>query len=236
MQNDLQTWWQSLPFVTKYLFAGSMLVTLVANFGLVHYVYLLLDFGAILKQFQLWRLITAFLFHGRLGFPFLMRMVFLLQYGKMLEQGTFFNRTADYIFMLAFGAVALLLPAFILDMKILGMSMIMMIIAYWARKNPALDVRFMFGLQFKAAYLPWVMLAFEILLGGWPLSEFLGMGAAHLYFYLTDIYPNISGRRWLQTPQFLLDLFPNQQAAPQHNPAAPRARGYNWGQGNVLGQ
>lgn len=83
------------------------------------------------------------------------------------------------------------------------------------------------------------------------------MGAAHLYFYLTDIYPNISGRRWLQTPQFLyvvyseidhltwprtdqfyfrLDLFPNQQAAPQHNPAAPRARGYNWGQGNVLGQ
>lgn len=26
----------------------------------------------------------------------------------MLEQGTFFNRTADYIFMLAFGAVALL--------------------------------------------------------------------------------------------------------------------------------
>ncbi len=42
-----------------------------------------------------------------------------------------------------------------------------------------------------------------VLTGGWPLSEFLGMGASHLYFYLTDIYPNISGRRWLQTPQFL---------------------------------
>jgi hypothetical protein len=56
MQNDLQTWWQSLPFVTKYLFAGSMLVTLVANFGLVHYVYLLLDFGAILKQFQVFKI------------------------------------------------------------------------------------------------------------------------------------------------------------------------------------
>ena len=41
----------------------------------------------------------------------------------------------------------------------------MMIIAYWARKNPDGIVRFMFGLQFKAAYLPWVMLAFEILLG-----------------------------------------------------------------------
>jgi len=52
MQNDLQTWWHSLPFVTKYLFAGSMLVTVAANFGLVNYVYLLLDFGAIFKQFQ----------------------------------------------------------------------------------------------------------------------------------------------------------------------------------------
>ncbi len=49
------------------------------------------------------------------------------------------------------------------------MSMIMMIIAYWARKNPDGIVRFMFGLQFKAAYLPWVMLAFEILLGTYSL-------------------------------------------------------------------
>lgn len=35
-----------------------------------------------------------------------------------------------------------------------------------------------------------------------------GMGAGHIYYYLEDVYPQISGRRVLQTPGLFKMLFP----------------------------
>jgi membrane associated rhomboid family serine protease len=39
---------------------------------------------------QVWRLFTAFLFLGK-GFPLLLNLVWLLQYGTQLERGTAFQ-------------------------------------------------------------------------------------------------------------------------------------------------
>nr|XP_019938049.1 PREDICTED: derlin-2 isoform X2 [Paralichthys olivaceus] len=50
-----------------------------------------------------WRIITNFLFFGPVGFNFLFNMIFLYRYCRMLEEGSFRGRTADFVFMFLFG-------------------------------------------------------------------------------------------------------------------------------------
>lgn len=53
---------------------------------------------------QLWRLVTSFCFFGTFGFSFLFNMIFTYRYCRMLEEGSFRNRTADFVFMFVIGA------------------------------------------------------------------------------------------------------------------------------------
>jgi hypothetical protein len=94
-----------------------------------------------------------------------------VRYGQALEQTTFFGRTADFVFMILFGAALLLPISFFLNLPVLGMSLIMMIIYVWSRKNPNVTMSFMFGLRFQSFYFPWVLVGFNVLMGGMPIAE-----------------------------------------------------------------
>lgn len=56
------------------------------------------------------------------------------------------------------------------------------------------------------------MIAMDFLMSGGeiPKASIAGLVSAHIYYYLTTIYPNQGGQRYLQTPQFLKRLFPPQ--------------------------
>lgn len=62
----------------------------------------------ILKKYQLWRLISTFLFFGNLGFNFFFNMIFTYRYCRMLEEGSFRGRTADFVVMFVFGGVLMI--------------------------------------------------------------------------------------------------------------------------------
>eukprot|EP01126_Amoeba_proteus_P027344 TRINITY_DN2713_c0_g1_i3.p1 TRINITY_DN2713_c0_g1~~TRINITY_DN2713_c0_g1_i3.p1 ORF type:complete len:231 (-),score=20.95 TRINITY_DN2713_c0_g1_i3:70-762(-) len=224
MAGDLEQWWRSLAPVTKYLFAGTFVLTLAAHFRLINSMYLILDWNSVYRKFEIWRLVTCFLFQGRLGFHFLINLMFLIQYGTSIERGNF-EGIADYLTFILFCALVLLIPGFLIPLPILGTALILSIIYYWARKNPNLDMTFFFGFRFKSMYFPWVLIGFQILLGGFPLSEILGALVGHLYFFLADVYPTTNGgQRIIFTPQFLLNLFPSPRA-----PGLGAVGGLNWG-------
>lgn len=67
----------------------------------------------ILRKYQLWRLISTFLFFGNLGFNFFFNMIFTYRYCRMLEEGSFRGRTADFVVMFVFGGV-LMIVSFLL--------------------------------------------------------------------------------------------------------------------------
>lgn len=72
-------------------------------------------------SFQVWRLITTFLFFGNIGFNFLFNMIFTYRYCRMLEEGSFRSRTADFVMMFLFGATLMIvsfLIIFFLDLNI----------------------------------------------------------------------------------------------------------------------
>lgn len=79
-----------------------------------------------------------------------------------------------------------------------------------------------FIIQIPVEYLPWAMLMYTLVMGGWPaaLSESMGIVGAHSYDFLTRIYPTFGGgRNYLVTPAFV------QQYFAAHTPNAAN-RGY----------
>lgn len=57
---------------------------------------------------QIWRLITTFLFFGNIGFNLLFNMIFTYRYCRMLEEGSFRRRTADFVMMFIFGGICMI--------------------------------------------------------------------------------------------------------------------------------
>eukprot|EP01122_Echinamoeba_exundans_P003374 TRINITY_DN13487_c0_g1_i1.p1 TRINITY_DN13487_c0_g1~~TRINITY_DN13487_c0_g1_i1.p1 ORF type:complete len:250 (-),score=17.83 TRINITY_DN13487_c0_g1_i1:36-785(-) len=245
--SDLQSWWNGLPVVTKWLFASSFGTTVAAHFGLLPWQYLILIFEEVFYKFQIWRLVSAFIWHGPItkatGFAFLINMVFLVRYASALEKHDFAGRTADFLFMVLFGALNLLgIQAFLTffmpswaPLPLLGPALIVMLIYYWSKITPNVTMTFLLGIQFKSQWFPWVLVAFTVLTGGDPRMELMGIAAGHIYFFLNDMYPRIYGRTLISTPQFIKGWFP-QAPRPGAGPAdqGPRMR-YNWGAGQRLG-
>ena len=137
----------------------------------------------------------------------------------------------------------MLLPAYLIGLQVMGTSLLMYLIYIWSQRNPTATVSFYF-FSMQAAYLPWFLTVFHLLLGApaSPWVELAGIASGHTFFFLEDILPAKGGRKWIQTPQFLYRLFPSYAAQPNgrpgfRGPAQPVHRGgYNWGGGQALGR
>ncbi|PIK50879.1 putative derlin-1 [Apostichopus japonicus] len=233
-QNDIGDWYRGIPMVTKAWFTGSIVVPLVGRFGLINPMNLILSFPHIFYRFQLWRLITAVFYFPitpMTGFHYLIQLYFLYSYSIRLETGVFDGRPADYIFMLLFNWICLVL---------LMEPMILSALYVWCQLNRDVIVSFWFGTRFKAMYLPWVLVGFNWILRGGGLAEILGILVGHLYFFLTFKYPqDFGGRTLLKTPDILVGSVgfgqaPASRRRPEANNGGVGGR-HNWGQGNPLG-
>lgn len=223
---DPAEWYKSMPSVTKFILTASFGVTLAANFGLFNPMSLILDFGMIWNQFEIWRLFTAFAFFGKLGFPFLMNMYFMYSYSLRLETTVFEHAKGDYAYMLFICSTFLLIIGYLLELPILGVPLVIAILYVWCIANANTIVSFWFGTTFKAFYLPWVLAGFNVLLGGSGVMEILGIVAGHSYHFLKYIMPVQYGYNLLDTPRIITDFFdPRARAQPTQR----------WGGGQRLG-
>lgn len=71
-----------------------------------------------------------------------------------------------------------------------------------------MHVSLMFILNFQAAYLPWVLLGlYTFFEGSIPVTEVIGITVGHIYFYLEDVVPKLTGWKVLKAPEFLYGQF-----------------------------
>lgn len=62
--------------------------------------------------------------------------------------------------------------------------------------------------NFRAPHLPWILLAFSLILGNSVLTDVLGISIGHIYYYLQDVFPYLPGGfRILKTPRIIVYLF-----------------------------
>ncbi|XP_076370492.1 derlin 1 [Tachypleus tridentatus] len=249
--SEIGNWFRSLPLFTRYWFGLSVVFPLAGRFGLLNPRYFILDYASFIYHFQFWKPITALFYYPlgpSTGFRYLMNLYFLYNYSIRLETGIFTGRPADYLFLLLFNWICIVIVSLLIDMMLLMDSMIMTVVYIWCQLHKDVIVTFWFGIQLKAMYLPWVLFAFQFIISGGGFDDLIGILVGHLYFFLMFKYPqDFGGRAFLQTPQILYKFFPNQrgmfagfgQAPTPRRPGGdddnqPRRR-YNWGQGHVLG-
>jgi hypothetical protein len=79
--------------------------------------FIIMFYVKFLLCFQLWRLITTFLFFGTVGFNFFFNMIFTYRYCRMLEEGSFRGRTADFVMMFIFGGICMIVSLAYLKIK-----------------------------------------------------------------------------------------------------------------------
>jgi len=71
----------------------------------------------------------------------------------MLEEGSFFNRPADFFYMLLFGGTLMMSIAPFVHIDFLGFSLTFMMVYVWARRNENSRMNF-FGIIYIYSSLP----------------------------------------------------------------------------------
>ncbi|PKK23590.1 derlin 2 [Columba livia] len=215
----------------------NLIIAVIKQLELITPFQLYFNPELIFKHFQVWRLITNYLFFGPVGFNFLFNMIFLYRYCRMLEEGSFRGRTADFVFMFLFGGLLMTLFGLFVNLVFLGQAFTIMLVYVWSRRNPYVRMNFFGLLIFQAPFLPWVLMGFSLLLGNSIIVDLLGIAVGHIYFFLEDVFPNQpGGGRLLRTPSVLKAIFDTPEDDPNYNPLPEeRPGGFAWGEGQRLG-
>ncbi|KAK3447373.1 hypothetical protein EUGRSUZ_A02914 [Eucalyptus grandis] len=197
-------YYRSLPPVSKTYGVACLMTTAALYLGLYNHWTIALEYELVFKRFQVWRLITNFFFLGPFSFPFAFRLIIIAKYGVSLERGPFDKRTADYVWMFIFGALSLLVMAAIppLYIPFMGPSLVFMIVYIWGREFPNARISIYGVVSLKGFYLPWALLALNLIFGNPLMPDILGMVAGHLYYFLTVLHPLAGGRNLLKTPRW----------------------------------
>ncbi|KAI3741050.1 hypothetical protein L1987_58717 [Smallanthus sonchifolius] len=207
-----------MPIITRSYLTAAIVTTIGCSLEIISPHILYLHPKLVLKQYQIWRLITNFLYFRNMDLDFLFHMFFLYRYCKLLEENSFRGRTADFFYMLLFGATVLTTTVLVggtipylsvsfANIFFLSYSLTFMMVYVWCKQNPLIHMSLLGIFTFTAAYLPWILLSFSVLVGGSLWVDLLGMIAGHAYYFLEDVYPKMTGRRPLKTPSFIKNLF-----------------------------
>jgi len=217
---SIEEWYRSLPVVTRTYVTLASLTTAGCALEIITPFNVYFN-TKLIMQGQFWRLLTNFFFFGNLGLDFVFHMFFLLKYCKSLEEGSFRGRSADFMWMLLLGGTFLSAIAPFVHVQFLGSSLTFMMVYVWGRRHQYVNLSFLGIFNFTAPYLPWVLLAFSLMLGSSPVVDLMGMAAGHLYYFFEDVYPRMTGRRPLKTPGFVKALFPTDEPIVMPPPVPP---------------
>uniref|UniRef100_A0A915E5L3 Derlin n=1 Tax=Ditylenchus dipsaci TaxID=166011 RepID=A0A915E5L3_9BILA len=150
---DFSNWYNSIPLITRYWFTGATVIPLLGRLGLISPYLMLLEWELFFYKFQIWRPLTALFYYPvtpQTGFHWL----------------HFDGRPADFFFMLFFNWICCIIVCFAAEIYFLLEPMVLSVLYVWCQFNRDQIVSFWFGMQFKALYLPWVLVAFNMILRG----------------------------------------------------------------------
>lgn len=195
-------YYKALPPISKAYGTLCLVTTTVYQLGLIHPQQIALIHELVFFRFQVWRLFTNFFFLGGFSINFGIRVLMIARYGVQLENGPFQRRTADFLWMMIFGALSLLALSLIplYESYFMGVSLVFMLLYLWSREFPTANINIYGLVTLKAFYLPWAMLGLDVIFGSPIMPDLLGIIAGHLYYFLTVLHPLAGGKNILKTP------------------------------------
>lgn len=96
----------------------------------------------------------------------------------MLEESA--ASIAHFSWLMAYAVTSLLTIAPLFNQAFLGTTLSSTLVYIWSRRNPDVRLSFLGLLTFKAPWLPWVLIAFNVVLHShWPKDELCGIVVGH---------------------------------------------------------
>ena len=242
MAQDLQSFFDNIPPVTKAWLIAAFLTTLSTQLRVVSIGSIYLDFDRVFGGFEIWRLFTCATFFGKFSFNTLFQWYFLVTYGKLYEADPFelgpaWAKSAHMTWMLIINAAVALLVAYFMQILFIGGILSFTVIYACSRRHPEAQTGMM-GFSFKVKMLPWVLMGLGILMGGDPTEDLIGIGIGHLFYFLIAEVPNAYDVHLIQTPEFLINLVEGTAYTATPGGGVARAGGnrqHAWGGGRTLG-
>ncbi|KAI5286910.1 hypothetical protein KEM54_006409 [Ascosphaera aggregata] len=144
---------------------------------------------------------------GQAG-QFPLEQCFRSRYSRLLEESSGAS-PALFAWLLFYAASSLIALSPFVSIPFLGTALSSSIVYIWARRNPDTRLSFLGLLVFPAPYLPWVLMAFSLVVhGNVPKDEICGVIVGHTWYFFSDVYPPLhDGRRPLEPPQWWVRLF-----------------------------
>ncbi|KAJ5645556.1 hypothetical protein N7507_011567 [Penicillium longicatenatum] len=241
--DQVQAAFWAAPPVTRTITALTLIQSVLVYGGVLSGYYVVFWPSRIFKLLpEIWRLATPFLLTGpKLSFFF--DLYFMYHYGSQLETSSArFSQPGDFFIYLVFVAFTIMLTAgYLLGGMVFTSALTLAFIYTFAQENRGRKAMLWF-IEIPMEYLPWAMLLINLVMNGWPsaVSEGTGIVAAHLYDFLTRVYPTFGGgRNYLVTPVVVQRFFsrhtPNAnnrgygtafQASASSQPSQPSSRGW----------
>ncbi|GAA6009752.1 hypothetical protein JCM11491_001086 [Sporobolomyces phaffii] len=225
-----------IPPITKIYLVGAVATSAAVQCNLVTPFQLYFTYRSCFHHLQLWRLVTCFLYWGPLSLDFFFHVFFIMRYSKMLEETSFRDKRAEYVWLLVVSCAFLLVLSPLSPSPFLSSPLSFTLVYLWSRLNPSIRLS-LFGLiTITAPYLPYALCLFSWVLSGggttlsgvgggggggasgWGLgvvvSDLLGIATGHWWYFWTEVWKrekSSGGRNWLECPLFLVKLLDSEE-------------------------
>ncbi|KAJ3556196.1 hypothetical protein NM688_g2160 [Phlebia brevispora] len=166
MPVGIEAWITQIPPVTRTWLALSVLTSVAVQCQLVTPLQLYFNWKAVAVNWQIWRIFTNFFYFGSLSLDFVFHMFFFMRYSRMLEESSFANRKADYVWLLLLSSIILLALSPLVNLPFLSSPLAFVPIYFWSRRHPSTPIS-LFGLiTITAPYLPLALVGLAWILNG----------------------------------------------------------------------
>jgi Derlin-2/3 len=203
--NPFKEWLAELGFVTKLVLFSCVFAGAGCTFKWLDAMSLVLDWNLIVSKFQIWRLLTNFVFAGPFSFNFAVFVYVFYTNCKNYEINPFNTgaggSSADFLWMLFICMGALLLIAYLFGMPVMSDPLLCCVMYVWSRRDPNAQMN-MFGFKYKALYQPLVFMVFRMIIGQSISGPVIGAIVGHLYYFLVEVMPTSHGYSLIKTPKF----------------------------------
>ena len=190
-----------IPPVTRYYMGITLLLSFCMTYQIVSPYAVILDFNLVCKG-EIWRLLTAYFFAGSFSMNFLFTML-MIYYTFTSAERHYQGKDAEFATMLLFNVVATMFYGWLANEYMILQSPFCFAIMYvWSKLVPDAQIS-IWGFPVQSCNLPWVMIALHIFTGGNIISDLVGVGSGHTYYYLKKVLPDSHGYDLVKTPNWI---------------------------------
>ncbi|KAG8932550.1 hypothetical protein FRC03_004616 [Tulasnella sp. 419] len=201
MPVGIESWIADIPPVTRWWILSSCAISLAVQCQLVAPVQLYFSFKSAFVNVQPWRAISTFLYFGPLSLDFVFHLFFFMRYSRMLEESSYANRKADYLWLLILSSLVLLAVSPLITLPFLSSSLAFVPIYLWSRSHPSTQLS-LFGLvNITAPYLPLTLVAISWMINvsyQAVVADLVGCMVGHIGWFLRDVWTReaLGGQTW----------------------------------------